>query len=105
MSHIKATGPALAQSLQPMPGSDLSEIPAQLHYLNIALDDAENQLASLAEHMGLVLRPIPPTGPSEDHESLVPPVATPLGSSIQSARFQVERVTNRLINLRSRLGL
>ena len=102
MSHIKATGPALAQSLQPMPGSDLSEIPAQLNYLNIALDDAENQLASLAEHMGLVLRP---TGPSEDDESLVPPVATPLGSSIQSARFQVERVTNRLINLRSRLGL
>ena len=52
-----------------------------------------------------MLQPIQPSGPSEDRKSLVPPVATPLGSSIQSARYQVERITTRLIDIRTRIGL
>ena len=105
MSHIKATGPALTQSPQPKANSDLSEIPAELHFLSTAIDQAEHQLASLEDHLESVLQPPQPKGPGEARESLVPPVATPLGSSIQSARFQVEYITTRLIDLRSRLGL
>ena len=52
-----------------------------------------------------MLQPIQPSGPSEARTGSIPPVATPLGSSIQSARFQVERITNRLIDIRNRTGL
>lgn len=97
--------PALTQSPQPKANSDLSEIPAELHFLNTAIDHAEHELASLADRLDSVLQPIQPSGPSEARESLVPPVATSLGSSIQSARFQVERITTRLIDIRSRIGL
>ena len=97
--------PALTQSPQPKANSDLSEIPAELHFLNTAIDHAEHELASLADRLDSVLQPIQPSGPSEDRKSLVSPVATPLGSSIQSARYQVERITTRLANISSRIGL
>jgi len=100
-AHTSAT----AKSDQPKANSDLSEIPAELNFLNFAIDQAEHQLASLADRLDSVLQPIQPSGPSEDRKSLVPPVATPLGSSIQSARYQVERITTRLANISSRIGL
>lgn len=93
------------QSEQPKADSDNGEIPSQLHYLNVALDDAEQQLAELADHMESVLQPSQPKGPSEASGGLVAPIATPLGGGIQSARFQVERITTRLIDIRSRIGL
>ena len=93
------------QSQQPTANSDLSEIPAELHFLNTAIDHADHELASLADRLDSVLQPIQPSGPSEDRKSLVPPAATPLGSSIRSARLQVERITDRLIDIRSRIGL
>ena len=93
------------QSQQPKANSDNGEIPAQLHCLNVALDDAEQQLALLADHMESVLQPPQPQGQSEASGGLAVPIATPLGASIQSARFQVERITTRLIDIRSRIGL
>lgn len=93
------------QSQQPKANSDNGEIPAQLHCLNVALDDAEQQLALLADHMESVLRPPQPQGPSEASGGLAVPIATPLGAGIQSARFQVERITTRLIDIRIRIGL
>lgn len=93
------------QSQQPKANSDNGEIPAQLHCLNVALDDAEQQLALLADHMESVLRPPQPKGPSEASGGLAVPIATPLGANIQSARFQVERITTRLIDIRIRIGL
>ena len=97
--------PALTQSPQPKANSDLSEIPAELHFLNTAIDQAEHQLASLADHLESVLRPPQPKGQSEASGGLAVPIATPLGSSIQSARFQVERITTRLIDISIRIGL
>ena len=105
MSHIKATGPALTQSPQPKANSDLSEIPAELHFLSTAIDQAEHQLASLEDHLESVLQPPQPKGQSEDICGSTPPASTPLGASIQSARFQVERITTRLIDICSRIGL
>lgn len=93
------------QSQQPKANSDNGEIPAQLHCLNVALDDAEQQLALLADHMESVLQPSQPKGPSEASGGLAVPIATPLGANIQSARFQVERITTRLIDIRIRIGL
>ena len=93
------------QSQQPKANSDNGEIPAQLHYLNVALDDAEHQLASLADHLESVLQPSQPQGQSEASGGLAVPIATHLGASIQSARFQVERITTRMIDIRSRIGL
>ena len=93
------------QSQQPKANSDNGEIPAQLHCLNVALDYAEQQLELLADHMESVLRPPQPQGQSEDICGSTQPIATPLGASIQSARFQVERITTRLIDIRSRIGL
>ena len=93
------------QSQQPKANSDNGEIPAQLHYLNVALDDAEHQLASLADHLESVLQPSQPQGQSEARDGLAVPIATPLGENIQSARFQVERITTRMIDIRSRIGL
>ena len=93
------------QSPQPKANSDLSEIPAELHFLNTAIDHADHELASLADRLDSVLQPIQLSGPSEDRSGLVPPAATPLGSSIQSARYQVERITTRLIDIRTRIGL
>ena len=93
------------QSQQPKANSDNGEIPAQLHCLNVALDDAEQQIALLADHMESVLRPPQPKGPSEAICGSTQPIATPLGASIQSARFQVERITTRLIDIRIRIGL
>ena len=93
------------QSQQPKANSDNGEIPAQLHCLNVALDDAEQQLALLADHMESVLRPPQPKGQSEASGGLAVPIATPLGANIQSARFQVERITTRLIDIRIRIGL
>lgn len=93
------------QSQQPKANSDNGEIPAQLHCLNVALDDAEQQLALLADHMESVLRPPQPKDQSEASGGLTVPIATPLGANIQSARFQVERITTRLIDIRIRIGL
>ena len=93
------------QSQQPKDNSDNGEIPAKLHCLNVALDYAEQQLELLADHMESVLRPPQPQGQSEASGDLAVPIATPLGANIQSARFQVERITTRLINIRSRIGL
>lgn len=93
------------QSQQPKANSDNGEIPAQLHCLNVALDDAEQQLALLADHMESVLQPSQPKGQSEASGGLAVPIATPLGANIQSARFQVERITTRLIDIRIRIGL
>ena len=93
------------QSQQPKANSDLSEIPAELNFLNVAIDQAEQQLASLADHLESVLRPPQPQGQSEASGGLAVPIATPLGANIQSARFQVERITTRLIDIRSRIGL
>ena len=100
-AHTSAT----AKSDQPKANSDLSEIPTELHFLNVAIDQADHRLASLADHLESVLQSSQPQGQSEDHKSLAPPVATPLGANIQSARFQVERITTRLIDIRSRIGL
>ena len=97
--------PALTQSPQPKANSDLSEITAELHFLNTAIDQAEHQLASLADHLESVLRPPPPQGQSEASGGLAVPIATPLGANIQSARFQVERITTRLIDISIRIGL
>ena len=105
MNYAHTTGIALLKSTQPASGSDLSEIPAELHFLNTAIDHAEQQLASLADNLDSVLQPSQPSGPTEARESLVPPISTPLGSSLRSARFQVERITNRLIDILSRTGL
>ena len=102
MNH--AHTPALTQSPQPLANSDLSEIPAELHFLNTAIDQAEHQLASLADHLESVLRP-PQKGQSEASGGLAVPIATPLGASIQSARYQVERITTRLIDISIRIGL
>ena len=93
------------QSQQPKANSDNGEIPAQLHCLNVALDYAEQQLELLADHMESVLRPPQPKGQSEASGGLAVPIATPLGANIQSARFQVERITTRLIDIRIRIGL
>lgn len=93
------------QSQQPKADSDNGEIHAQLHCLNVALDDAEQQLELLADHMESVLRPPQPKGQSEASGGLAVPIATPLGANIQSARFQVERITTRLIDIRIRIGL
>ena len=93
------------QSQQPKANSDNGEIPAQLHCLNVALDDAEQQLALLADHMESVLRPPQPKGQREASGGLAVLIATPLGANIQSARFQVERITTRLIDIRIRIGL
>jgi len=97
--------PALTQSPQPKANSDLSEIPAELNFLHVAIDQAEHQLASLADHMESVLRPPQPQGQSEASGGLAVPIATPLGANIQSARFQVERITTRLIDISIRIGL
>ena len=97
--------PALTQSPQPKANSDLSEIPAELHFLNVAIDQAEHQLASLADHLESVLRPPQPKGQSEASGGLAVPIATPLGANIQSARYQVERITTRLIDISIRIGL
>jgi len=97
--------PALTQSQQPKANSDNGEIPAQLHCLNVALDYAEQQLELLADHMESVLRPPQPQGQSEDSDGLAVPIATPLGANIQSARFQVERISTRMIDIRIRIGL
>ena len=93
------------QSQQPKANSDLSEIPAELHFLNVAIDQAEHQLASLADQLESVLRPPQPKGESEASGGLAVPIATPLGANIQSARFQVERISTRLIDIRSRICL
>ena len=93
------------QSQQPKANSDNGEIPAQLHCLNVALDDAEQQLALLADHMESVLQPSQPKGPSEASGGLAVPIATPLGANIQSTRYRVERITTRLIDIRTRIGL
>ena len=93
------------QSQQPKANSDLSEIPAELNFLNVAIDQAEQQLASLADHLESVLRPPQPKGQSEASGGLAVPIATPLGANIQSARFQVERITTRLIDISIRIGL
>jgi len=97
--------PALTQSPQPKANSDLSEIPAELNFLHVAIDQAEHQLASLADHLESVLRPPQPQGQSEASGGLAVPIATPLGANIQSARFQVERITTRLIDISIRIGL
>jgi hypothetical protein len=100
------------QSQQPKANRDLSEIPAELNFLNVAIDQAEHQLASLADHLESVLRPPQPKDQSEASGGFaVPipgfavPIATPLGANIQSARFQVERITTRLIDISIRIGL
>ena len=100
-AHTSAT----AKSDQPKANSDLSEIPAELNFLNVAIDQAEHQLASLADHLESVLRPPQPQGQSEPSGGLAVPIATPLGANIQSARFQVERISTRLIDIRIRIGL
>ena len=100
-AHTSAT----AKSDQPKANSDLSEIPAELNFLHVAIDQAEHQLASLADHLESVLRPPQPQGQSEASGGLAVPIATPLGANIQSARYQVERITTRLIDIRSRIGL
>ena len=100
-AHTSAT----AKSDQPKANSDLSEIPAELHFLNVAIDQADHQLASLVDHLESVLLPSQPKGQSEDICGSTPPASTPLGASIQSARFQVERITTRLIDICSRIGL
>ena len=100
-AHTSAT----AKSDQPKANSDLSEIPAELNFLNVAIDQAEHQLASLADHLDSVLEQSQPSGPTKAIESPVPSAATPLGSSLRSARLQVERITDRLIDIRSRIGL
>ena len=100
-AHTSAT----AKSDQPKANSDLSEIPAELNFLNVAIDQAEHQLASLADHLESVLRPPQPQGQSEPSGGLAVPIATPLGANIQSARFQVERITTRLIDISIRIGL
>jgi len=100
-AHTSAT----AKSDQPKANSDLSEIPAELNFLNVAIDQAEHQLASLADHLESVLRPPQPQGQSEASGGLAVPIATPLGANIQSARFQVERITTRLIDISIRIGL
>ena len=93
------------QSQQPKANSDNGEIPAQLHCLNVALDDAEQQLALLADHMESVLRPPQPQDQREDICGSTQPIATPLGASIQSASLRVEQIATRIIDIRSRLGL
>ena len=101
-AHTSAT----AKSDQPKANSDLSEIPAELNFLNFAIDQAEHQLASLADHLESVLRPPQPKGQSEASAGLaVVPIATPLGANIQSARFRVERITTRLFDISIRIGL
>jgi len=100
-THTSAT----AKSDQPKANSDLSEIPAELNFLNFAIDQAEHQLASLADHLESVLRPPQPKGPGEGICGSTQPIATPLGASIQSARYQVERITTRLIDISIRIGL
>ena len=100
-AHTSAT----AKSDQPKANSDNGEIPAELHFLNVAIDQAEHQLASLADHLDSVLEQSQPSGPTKAIESPVPSAATPLGSSLRSARLQVERITDRLIDIRSRIGL
>ena len=99
--HTSAT----AKSDQPKANSDLSEIPAELNFLNFAIDQAEQQLELLADHLESVLRPPQPKGPGEDICGSTQPIATPLGASIQSARYQVERITTRLIDISIRIGL
>ena len=93
------------QSQQPKANSDNGEIPAELNFLNVAIDQAEHQLASLADHLESVLRPPQPQGQSEASGGLAVPIATPLGANIQSARFQVERISTRMIDIRSRICL
>ena len=100
-THTSAT----AKSDQPKANSDLSEIPAELNFLNAAIDQAEHQLASLADHLESVLRPPQPKGQSEASGGLAVPIATPLGANIQSARFRVERITTRLFDISIRIGL
>ena len=100
-AHTSAT----AKSDQPTANSDLSEIPAELNFLNFAIAQAEHQLASLADHLESVLRPPQPKGEIEAGCGLPVPIATPLGANIQSARFQVERITTRLIDISIRIGL
>ena len=100
-AHTSAT----AKSDQPKANSDLSEIPAELNFLNVAIDQAEHQLASLADHLESVLRPPQPQGQSEASGGLAVPIATPLGANIQSARYQVERISTRMIDIRTRIGL
>ena len=99
--HTSAT----AKSDQPKANSDLSEIPAELNFLNFAIDQAEQQLELLADHMESVLRPPQPQDQREDICGSTQPIATPLGASIQSARYQVERITTRLIDISIRIGL
>ena len=99
-AHTSAT----AKSDQPKANSDLSEIPAELNFLNVAIDQADHQLASLADRLESVLLPSQPKGQSEDICGSTPLASTPLGASIQSARFRVERIT-RLIDICSRIGL
>lgn len=93
------------QSQQPKADSDNGEIPAQLHCLNVALDYAEQQLELLADHMESVLQPPQPQGKSEAGDVLAVPIVTPLGANIWSARLQVGRITDRLIDIRIRIGL
>ena len=103
MSYDHTAVPPQSQQLKA--NSDNGEIPAELHFLNTAIDQAEHQLASLADHLESVLRPPQPKGPGEDICGSTQPIATPLGASIQSARYQVERITTRLIDISIRIGL
>lgn len=99
--HTSAT----AKSDQPKANSDLREIPAQLHLMSAAFENAEQQLASLADHLESVLRPPQPKDQSEDICGSTHPAATPLGSSIQFARLRVEQIATRIIDIRTRIGL
>ena len=99
--HTSAT----AKSDQPKANSDLSEIPAELNFLNFAIAQAEHQLASLADHLESVLRPPQPQDQREDICGSTQPIATPLGASIQSARLRVEQIATRIIDIRIRIGL
>ena len=93
------------QSQQPKANSDNGEIPAQLHLMSSAIENAEQQLASLIDDMESVLRPPQPQGQSEASGGLAVPIATPLGANIQSARLRVEQIAIRMIDIRSRIGL
>ena len=99
--HTSAT----AKSDQPKANSDLREIPAQLHLMSAAIENAEQQLASLIDDMESALYTTHPSSQSDPRESSTHPAATPLGSSIQFARLRVEQIATRIIDIRTRIGL
>lgn len=101
MHYTKATSPELAKSIAPTPGS---EIPTQLSILNAVIDFAEKELELLTDRMDSVLQPILPTNPSKQIDNCAN-VDTPLGASIQSASSKIELIANRLMDIRSRIGL